>query len=222
MKHRLGITAISTLAGLLAGGSALGHVPFLEQEDYSFAQPYVVKDVTNSKSIHAALSSPDDVDVYLIQIDQPTRIYTTTNVPFCPQFGTFGVTYALTGPGLPAPDIELPFELPAGHGAVVVRDQPSSAAERPTWLEPFSGRQMYTAPEYALDDAPPGDYRMIVWSERGETGNYIAVIGEAEIFNAPEIMQVRATSPLLKHGQNLMVDCDPTVAEPQPFRTSRD
>ncbi len=221
MQHRLTTTTLSGLAGLLAGGAALGHVPFLEQEDYSFDAPYIVEDVTNSKSIHAALTSPDDVDVYLIRIEEPTRIYTTTNVPFCPQFATFGVTYALTGPGLPAPESALPFDLPEGHGAVIVRDQPGSAEDRPTWLEPFSGRQMYTAPEYAIDDAPPGDYRMVVWSERGETGNYIAVIGEAEIFNAPEIQQVRMTSPLLKNGQNLMVDCDPTVAEPQPFRMSR-
>jgi hypothetical protein len=56
---------------------------------------------------------------------------------------------------------------------------------------------------------------MIVWNERGQTGDYIAVIGEGEVFNAPEIRQAMAASPKLKDGANLMVKCNPTVAAPQ-------
>ncbi|MEO8444859.1 MAG: hypothetical protein ABI567_07645 [Gammaproteobacteria bacterium] len=193
--------------------SAAAHVPFLEGPDYSPDKPYIVHDVTNSKSIHAQIGTPGDVDVYRIDLDQPTRIYTQTDIPWCPQYETFGVTYALAGPGLPPPAIPLPVTLPSGYGAVVVRD--TAADSRDTWLEPFSGRQMWLGASYALDDAPPGIYQMIVWNEQGRTGDYIAVIGEAEIFNAPEIRQVVATSPRLRGGANLMVKCDPTVAEPK-------
>lgn len=202
-------------AGAVLGGVALSagaHVPFLEEIDYTAEKPYVVHDVGNSKSIHARIGSPGDVDVYRIDLDQPLRIFTKTDVPFCTQYEKFGVTYALAGPGLPPPAIPLPVPLPAGYGAVVVRD--TSDQPRETWIEPFSGRQLWFGAEYALDDAPPGSYEMIVWNERGQTGDYIAVIGEAEIFNAPEIRQAAATSPKLRDGANLMVKCNPTVGQP--------
>jgi hypothetical protein len=201
------------LAGLalaLATSHAFGHVPFLEEADYSEAKPYVVHDVTNSKSIHAQIAKPGDVDVYRIDVAQPTRIFTKTSVPFCPQYEGFAVTYALAGPGLPRPATPLPLPLPAGHGAIVVR----TPVERESWVEPISGRKSWFGAEYALDEAPAGTYEMIVWNEKGETGDYIAVIGEAEIFNAPERRQVAETSPKLRNGRNLMVDCDPTVGEP--------
>ena len=210
-------------ASLLATAPMYAHVPFLEEQDYSAEHPYVVQDVTNSKSIHARIGSAGDVDVYRISIDQPLRIFTSTNVPFCRQYREFSVTYALAGPGLPPPAAALPVTLPPGHGAVVIRDPIDDPASRPTWLEPFSGRQMWTGPDFALDRAPPGTYAMIVWNEQGRTGDYIAVIGEAEIFNAPEIRQTVATSPKLRNGKNLMVDCDPTMAAPvrPSFTTSR-
>jgi hypothetical protein len=205
------------LALSLPAGAALAHVPYLEQDDYSDAAPFVVEDVTNSKSIHAALDEVVDYDVFSITIDEPTRIYTTTNIPYCPQYESFAVTYALVGPGLPAPAEALPIELPAGYGAVIVRDSFDSTDDRPLFFEPFGGRMMWEGPVYAIDDAPPGTYRMIVWHDKGELGDYIAVIGEAERFGPKEIAQVRKVSPLLKAGQNLRVDCNPQVSEGQPF-----
>ena len=205
----------------LASGCALcalamaahAHVPFIEEVDFSQDNPYVVHDVGNSKSIHARIGTVGDVDVYRIDLDKPARIFTKTDIPWCPQYENFGVTYALAGPGLPPPAIPLPVTLPPGYGVIVVRD--TSAQPRATWIEPFSGRQIWLGAEEALDDAGPGTYEMIVWNERGQTGDYIAVIGEAEIFNAPEIRQAVATSPKLRDGADLMVKCNPTVAKPQ-------
>lgn len=204
------LAVVTVLRGVSPAASA--HVPFLEESDYTAAKPYVVHDVENSKSIHAQIGEPGDVDVYRIDLDKPARIFTKTDVPWCPQYEKFGVTYAIAGPGLPPPAIPLPVALPEGYGAVVVRD--ISDQPRETWIEPFSGRQIWFGADYALDDAPAGTYEMIVWNERGQIGDYIAVIGEAEIFNAPEIRQVAATSPKLRDGANLMVKCNPTVAQP--------
>ncbi len=77
------------LAGLglsLLAVTAYAHVPFLEGPDYTPEKPYVVHDVSNSKSIHAQIGTPGDVDVYRIDLDKPTRIYTQTDVPWCPQY----------------------------------------------------------------------------------------------------------------------------------------
>lgn len=222
MARRISIPGIAGLGAALLSTAGQAHVPFLEEQDYSPDRPYVVHDVANSKSIHAQIGSSGDVDVYRITLNEPLRIFLATNVPYCRQYRQFSVTYALTGPGLPAPAIALPIELPPGHGAVVVRDPIPDPDTRPTWLEPFSGRQMWTGPEYALDDAKPGSYQMIVWNEQGMTGDYIAVIGEAEIFGQAEIRQTIATSPKLKNGADLMVECDPTMAAPArlPFMRS--
>jgi len=206
------LTAGAGLVALVAI-SASAHVPFLEETDYAPDKPYIVHDPENSKSISARIGKPGDVDVYQIDLDKPARIYTSTNIPWCPQYETFGVTYALAGPGLPAPAIPLPVALPESYGAVVVRYTPDQARE--AWVEPFSGRKMWLGQEFALDAAPAGRYSVIVWNERGQTGDYIAVIGEGEVFNAPEIRQTMATSPKLRDGANLMVKCNPTVATPQ-------
>ncbi|MEO8224013.1 MAG: hypothetical protein ABI661_04355 [Gammaproteobacteria bacterium] len=213
MQNRTRLFTFATGIALASLATAVeAHVPFIEEADYTDEKPYVVHDVGNSKSIHARIATPGDVDVYRIEVTTPARIFTKTDVPWCPQYENFGVTYALAGPGLPAPTMPLPVALPKGFGAVVVRD--SSGRGRETWVEPFSGRKFWLGAEYALDPAPAGTYTMIVWNERGQTGDYIAVIGEAEIFNAPEIRQALATSPKLRDGANLMVKCNPTVAEP--------
>ena len=75
------MTPSQTASLALATGTAGAHVPFLEEADYSETKPYVVHDVTNSKSIHAQIARPGDVDVYRIDLGEPTRIFTKTACP---------------------------------------------------------------------------------------------------------------------------------------------
>jgi len=194
--------------------AAMAHVPFLEQSDYTEQAPFVVSDVENSKAINAQLRTPGDVDFYRIELTQPAHIVFGSNVPFCPQYAAFGVTMALIGPGLPPQD-GIPVAIRPGEGAVVVRDDFRDAAQRQVFFEPTSRRQSWIGPKHELAQVPPGVYTLVVWNERGQTGDYIAVIGDAENFGPAEIRQVRQTSPLVAHGRNLMVDCDPTRSETQ-------
>lgn len=222
MNVRSSITLISAAVMLVTATASLAHVPFLEQSDYTPEEPFVVEDAENSKSLHSALDSPGDFDVYRITVDQPTRIYTATNIPFCKQYETYSVTYALVGPGLPAIDAtELPVELPAGHGAVIVRNPVASVAERPVFFEPYGGRLMWEGPEHTIDSAEPGEYQMIVWNENGQPGDYIGVIGQAEYFGPAEIAQARRVSPLLKNGDNLLADCNPQADAVEARTASR-
>ena len=66
----------------------------------------------------------------------------------------------------------------------------------------------------AVDEGPLTAILVPAGTENVKVNTPIAVIGEAEIFNAPEVRQVMATSPRLRNGANLMVPCDPTVAQP--------
>ena len=219
MNTRKLLNIVAATVALCLSAPLYAHVPYVEKADYSSEAPFVVEDVENSKSLHAALEKPGDVDIVSITIEESARIFTSTNIPFCPQYESFSVTYALTGPGLPAPETDLPVSLPEGHGAVVVRNEFDTVDDRPVFFEPFGGRLMWEGPDFAIDDAAPGEYQMIIWNESGAVGNYIAVVGQKEIFGPSEIAQAQRVSPLLRDGQNLMVECNPQAeAQEDPAR----
>jgi hypothetical protein len=199
---------LAVIPAALAAQPAPAHVPYLEEQDFTREAPYVVRDVGNSKSISARLESAGDVDFYAITLERAGRIHVGSHVPYCAQYADFAVTMALVGPGLPQPALPLPVTLAPGEGALVLPGDPGAA--RTVFLEPFSGRRSWTGPRRTLDPAPPGKYVLLVWNERGHRGDYIAVIGEDEYFGPEEIAQARHVAPLMAHGRNLMVNCDPT------------
>ena len=94
MTFRPATFAAIVMVALLHALPASAHVPFLEEQDFSAQSPFIVEDVENSKSLHGTLESSDDYDVFMISLETPARLYTTTNIPFCPQYETFSVTYA--------------------------------------------------------------------------------------------------------------------------------
>lgn len=219
MNTRKLLNIFAATVALSLSSTLYAHVPYVEKSDYTTNTPFVVEDVENSKSIHGALQNAGDVDIVDITIEESSRIYTSTNIPFCPQYESFSVTYALTGPGLPAPETDLPVSLPEGHGAVVVRNEFDTVDDRPVFFEPFGGRLMWEGPDFAIDDAAPGEYQMVIWNESGVPGDYIAVVGQKEIFGPSEIAQAQRVSPLLRDGKNLIVDCNPQAeAQQSPAR----
>jgi len=198
--------------------SAAAHVPFVEEHDFTAESPYVVKDVANSKSIYAALSTAGDVDVYELTIDAPMRLFVSSNIPLCKEYREFTVSLALIGPGLPAPAEALPLAPGPGEGALTIRESFATPADREVYLEPNAGKQSWVGPDIVVDDARAGRYRVLVWDPAGRTGDYTLVIGEDERFGPAEIAQTKATMPKLDGGRNLLVDCDPAAPDFDPRR----
>ena len=184
---------------------AAAHVPFLEDADYSETAPFRVSDVEQSKALYGWLDAKD-VDFYAMEVRDPVRIYTHTLVPRCLEYRSFPVHYALTGPGMPEPAVPLPFELPAGHGAVVVTDEGAGASPRPTIYEQFSARYYFEGPELEYEARVPGQYRMVVWSDGG-AGDYVAVIGKAEKFGPADIVRAVRHTPTLRRAGELRGEC---------------
>jgi hypothetical protein len=208
MRSRLS----ASLAGLLIfSGYASAHVPFIETDDFTLLDPFIVEDVPNSKAIYAYLENAEDYDVYYFELTEPTRIFASTTITLCPEYADFAVTFALTGPGLPEPDFDLPVRLRPGHGAVIVRDTFDSAETREWFYEPYGGRYYFRAPDYIIDDAMPGQYQMIVWNESGLVGDYTAVIGEGEYWGPAERAQAGKVSKFLGEREDIHVPCN--VAE---------
>lgn len=207
------MTAIQIRAGLagfiaaLICGPSLAHVPYIEDSDFSSDMPFVVQNVPQSKAMYAWLEGPRDVDHYSIAVSEPTRIYMHMNIPYCAEYGEFTVTYALVGPGLPAPDATLPVSLPEGYGAIIVRDEFSSADDRSVMYEPFSARTYWEGAEYSITVDEPGEYSMIVWHESGAKGDYVAVIGDKEQFGPKDMWLAMTNTPGIRRGDELHVGC---------------
>jgi hypothetical protein len=197
--------ALVTVAAL--GNVASAHVPYLEEGDFSSNTPFEVINIKQSKAMYAHLDNADDVDHYVMQVDQPTYIYMHTSIPYCAEYRDFTVSYALVGPGLPEPDAEIPVSLAPGHGAIVVRDSFATETERVVSFEPFSARTYWEGPDYAITVEEPGEYQLIVWHEEGASGDYIAVIGREEIFGPMDILRAAQYTPRIRRQEELHIAC---------------
>jgi hypothetical protein len=198
----------SLSAVIFFSSSANAHVPYIEDSDFSPAMPFTVENIRQSKAMYAHLENKQDVDHYAMQVEEPTFIYLHTSIPYCAEYADFTVSYAITGPGLPAPDAKLPVTLPAGHGAIIVRDEFSSVDDRVVSYEPFSARTYWEGPDYSITVDQPGEYQMIVWQEDGSQGDYIAVIGREEIWRPADIARAAMTTPGIRNGEELHVSCN--------------
>lgn len=195
------------LPGTLVIAGVSAHVPFIEGKDYSDAADFFeVRRIIQSKAFYAYLDT-DDVDEYVMNVEEPVRIYIHMLIPFCKEYANYTTSWALTGPGLPAPDAELPVDLPAGHGALVWQPEYDDWSERPFMYEFFSDRQYFEGARYSYDAETPGEYRMIVWHAAGEPGDYIAIIGRTEDFSASDMKLAMVNTPIIRAHEEMRGTC---------------
>lgn len=200
------VRVIGFLAALVAF-QVSAHVPYIEKTDFSADTPFRVKNIPQSKAMYSWLEAPGDVDHYVMQVDEPTRIYVNTIVPHCQEYKDFAISYALIGPGLPAPVEALPVELRDGDGAVVVREQISQQGPRPILYENITNRVYFEGPTYDIWAESPGQYELIVWHENGRIGDYVAVIGKKEIFGPMDIVRALANTFKIRASKELRGPC---------------
>jgi len=200
----------------LVEGSAFGHVPYFEHRDFSGQRPFQVASITQSIAVYSWLEpsggDPGDVDVYRFEISQPTRIFVEALVPMCPEYEGFLPAFAVVGPGLPQPGVELPFELPPGYGAVLVENF-KPGQERPTFYEPFGGKSYYDGPDFDQLCEEPGTYYVYFWDPKGNVGDYVAVLGYQEIWRFRDIVRGLVFTPLIRLNLELHTVCEAGVSE---------
>jgi hypothetical protein len=198
---------IITIWILLISSVACGHVPYIEGKDYLADNDFKVENILQSKAFYAYLDAAE-VDIFVMQVDEPVPIYVNMLIPFCKEYAEFATMYALTGPGLPQPAVNLPVELAVGHGAIVW--DPSYAedwSERPLMYEMFSDRQYFEGISHRYDAELPGEYRVIVWHPQQRAGDYLVVIGKTEEFSPAERKQAYANVPLIRNHEELVGAC---------------
>lgn len=202
---------VGLLVGLLWSGLALGHVPYFERIDFREARPFAVpKSVEQSIAVYAWLRSTRDLDFYAFQLDggQPTRVFLEVLVPVCPGYENLLPWFAVVGPGLPAPEpgTTLPFEVPPGEGVVVMPNL-APGEPRDTFYEPFGGKSYYQGPRFDQFLSGPGAYKVVYWDPRGAIGDYVAIIGADEIWEADDIARAVRLTPVIRQNGELHTEC---------------
>jgi len=192
---------------LLPAAGAFAHVPYLEYVDYSWERPMQVPEpVAKSRAFYSWFHDGDDVDVYAFEIEPPARVYAQSLVPVCQGYEDLLPAFAIAGPGLPAPEVELPVELPEGYGAWVV-ESPEPWTPRETFYEPFGDKWYFEGPLFDREVDTAGTWYFIYWSPTGKAGDYVAVAGPSEIWEIPDILRALVFTPMIRLGEELHIEC---------------
>jgi hypothetical protein len=192
---------------MLAGPvTAHAHVPYIERDDYTVGEPFVVRRVEHSIAVYAWLETGSDVDTYRFEVRGPVRVFVQALVPVCPAYDRFLPSFAVIGPGLPEPTEPLPVSVPEGQGAVVV---PNVATDEPreVFYEPFGAKNYYDGPVFDQIVDGQGIWQIVFWDPYGQGGDYVAVVGKQERFSLRDILRSLLNTRLIRRGNELHVDC---------------
>jgi hypothetical protein len=178
-KHSIAYLLLIVILVMLP---AKAHETFSEEKDFTKESPFVVSDsIENAKAVYAHLKAPLDIDVYTFTITKPVHVHARAFVPFNAGLEQFLPNLAVVGPGLPATKEKLPFTVPEGYGAVVVKNT-SPGKKRPVFYEPFSDTKYYDAPSFDQKVTMKGTWYVYYWDPYGMGGDYVAILGFRERF----------------------------------------
>ncbi|MDM8005941.1 MAG: hypothetical protein QUV05_07300 [Phycisphaerae bacterium] len=210
MTHQRMQLIVMGASTLLTAGTAPAHVPYLETTDFTWEKPFRVRgSIAQSIAVYGWLEGAngvtEDIDVCQFTLRRPTKVFVETLVPVCTDYAEFRPSFAIVGPGLDVPNEALPFELPEGYGAIVVPNY--SDPQRPTFYEPFGNKSYYDGPEFEQVLSTPGTYYVVVWDPAGIVGDYVAVLGDKEVWWPWDIIRALIQTPKIRRGLELHTDC---------------
>jgi hypothetical protein len=201
--------------------TAAAHVPYFERNDFDEQRPFEVpKGIKQSIAVYSwlepsARAGSGDVDLYTFDLTEPTRVYLEVIVPVCTEYEDFAPWFALVGPGLPAPTMDLPFEIPPGYGALV-EENTTPGDPRDTFYEPFGGKFYYAGPVFDQVVDTPGNYYLYYWDQYGFGGDYVAVLGAEEIWERSDIVRALVLTPAIRRDRELHVECEQPGSRADP------
>ncbi|MBC04280.1 MAG: hypothetical protein CMJ34_13420 [Phycisphaerae bacterium] len=137
-------------------------------------------------------------------------LYIQLGVPVIDRLSDYRPSVALVGPGLPAADSELPFELPDGTGVLVFDsddvDQPGG------FYEPFTQTESWIMVEETVVLPESGQAWLVAWDPGGQTGKLWVATGTVEDFSDVETADFIEWSVLVKDFHEV----DPVVQANAP------
>ncbi|HEX2573087.1 MAG TPA: hypothetical protein VH877_26300 [Polyangia bacterium] len=169
MKRFIAVT-ISLLAGLLLYvAPAAAHVPYFtstENRDAAHALP--LPDTRISRVVYAEL--PCDVRAAWVSVlgQAGTSLALQLGIPVLDELMSYRPAVALVGPGLPPAPSGLPFEVPAGQGALLFATNRVETPKR--FHEEYSNTDSWVLLETTQPLPSTGKYYLIVFDPTGPLG----------------------------------------------------
>ena len=205
------ITCFLSLA--LISSIVAAHVPYIEYTDYDEDKPlYVWKMIEYSKAFYAWLENDgenpcEDIDAFKFKIrDKPKHVYIELIVPVIEDYyEEFVPWFALVGPGLPEPNVTLPFDIPPGYG-VIVKENVEPGSERETFYEPFGGKSYYVGPIFEENISEPGTYYIYCWDPYEQGGDYVLVFGKGEFFGPIDIIRSIINTIIIRRNWEIHIN----------------
>jgi hypothetical protein len=184
MKHRL------AAVGLLWVGSAtgLGHVPFLSDGSAVDAESAIVlADVQVSRVFYHEVTAEAPQLWLAFAVAAPQSVATKLAVPKIDRLADFRPALALLGPGVG--NDEVPFAVPAGLGARVIRTE--EVRDPPVYDEVFTGTQAWELFDGSLELPAAGQYYVVAYAPGEATGKLWVALGLKEVFTPEDIATLR-------------------------------
>jgi len=195
-------------------------MPSIERWDYTVEWPFWVwETIEKGQAVYAWLNSGSDIDVYRFTVTQQeldekgaVRLRVRANMPACKGAPEFLPWLAVVGPGLPPPTEEIPFTLPEGYGAVVVKNT-EPGAERNFFYEQYSKKSYYIMDNYEYSITEPGTWYFYYWDPYGQGGDYLAVWGVYDRFDFFDIFKMIFNLPPIVNDSIMHSDCEWIIPE---------
>jgi hypothetical protein len=179
---RTGFALLAATALLLSAAPARAHFPHLSDGTYGdAASAFVVEDPAVSMVLYHPVTC-DALQLWLtFEAEAGFPLIGQLAVPKLARLTDYRPTLALIGPGLPAPTVALPFELPEGAGAQVWE---TTAVEPEEFFEPFTGTTSWILVKIEEQPLPAaGRFWLVAWSSTRQTGKLWVTVGIEEDFS---------------------------------------
>ncbi len=183
VKQRLWRPFASVALVLLVASAAFAHRPVLERSlapGNTFDAAAQVADPTSaSQAIYGSLGAPGEVDFYKFTANKADTIPVEALVPVRASNRDFRPWVAFVGKTVtPTTDVQLPFTLPEGLQAHVIR----APQERAYFYEPYSLERFYHGTEEKIQLTQGETYYVAVFEPERRTGTYSLGLGSVENF----------------------------------------
>ena len=183
VKHKAARLLSSAALVIFVATATLAHRPVLERSlapgNNVEGAAQLADPTAASQAVYGSLSAPGEVDFYKFTAGKGDSIPVEALVPVRPSNRDFRPWVAIIGKSVaPTTDAQLPFALPEGLQAHVIR----APAERAYFYEPYSVERLYHGAEEKIQLTQGETYYVAVFEPERRTGTYSLVLGSVENF----------------------------------------
>ena len=178
---------VSMLAlGLIVASPASAHKPSFSNGQYSGPdRAYPVQNIDHSIVVYHEISC-DNRQLWLrfSATEVGNRLFVQLGVPAIDRLERYRPTLAVIAPGLPSPQRQLPFAIPAGMGVEVL-----SAEMARSFHEPFTGTDSWILVEQTLTLPSSGSGYIVAWDPEERPGKLWVAVGKREAFGLADLFR---------------------------------